>query len=128
MVFVGQWHWLLLWVPGLGVICGCGHGFSWLVIWDGWGCGGFLWAQVAGSLVVRSGWGGGLGVSMSICLFVFALGDCFLGAWWAGQLPGFWGAFPALSVSGCWLGVSSAVSAAVGCLGFGCFSFSFSFI
>ena len=33
---------------------------------------------------------GGLGVSMSICLFVFALGDCFLGAWWAGQLPGFW--------------------------------------
>ena len=64
--------------------------------------------------------GGSLGVSMSISLFVFALGDCFLGAWWAGQLPGFWGAFAALSVSGCWLGVSSAVSATVGCLGFGC--------
>ena len=63
---------------------------------------------------------GGLGVSMSIRLFVFALGDCFLGAWWAGQLPRFWGAFAALFVSGCWLGVSSAVSAAVGCLGFGC--------
>ena len=42
-------------MPGLGVICGCGHGFSWLVIWDGWGCGGFPWARVAGSLVVRSG-------------------------------------------------------------------------
>ena len=59
MVFVGQWHWWLLWVPGLGVICGCGHGFSWLVIWDGWGCGGFPWARVAGSLVVRSGGGFG---------------------------------------------------------------------
>ena len=76
--------------------------FSWLVILDGWSCVGFPWARVAGLLVVHSG----DSFSELERLFVFALGDCFLDAWRAGWLPGFWGAFAALSVSGCWLRVS----------------------
>ena len=30
-----------------------------------------------------------MGVGMSICVLMFAFGDCFLGAQWAGWLPWF---------------------------------------
>ena len=38
---MGQWHWSLLWMPGLWAFCSSGHGFSQLVVLGGWSCGGF---------------------------------------------------------------------------------------